>query len=315
MTSGSLNNFIRRYGEELGKLKYQDFCNKSARTLDNFINQYGEELGNKKWKNYKKNRRLTSKYCIEYWLKYTNDDKELANKLYSEFQDFGSKKYFIETYGEELGLEKFESVSKSKGVTEENYIKKYGYKNGLEKYEKYKNLQKGKGNLDFYISKYGKIKGTQKYLSVCKNRTVNNSPYSKISQELFWNLYKELPDDLKNNCYFAELNTEYFLINESFNYRFFDFVIPKIHLCIEYNGDIFHANPKIFKNDDHPNPHNKNATSEEIWEYDKNKYKLLLEKNIEYPVIIWDSDYRKNKKLEEEKLMEIINEKIKLYCR
>jgi len=53
----SLEGFIKRYGKEEGRKKYNNFLEKisKAHTLENYIAKYGEEEGTKKWKNYKKN--------------------------------------------------------------------------------------------------------------------------------------------------------------------------------------------------------------------------------------------------------------------
>jgi very-short-patch-repair endonuclease len=70
-----------------------------------------------------------------------------------------------------------------------------------------------------------------------------------------------------------------------------DIYIPKFNLIIEYNGDYWHCNPKKYE----PNFINKvkNKTAKEIWDYDKSKVDLILEKgyNLE---IVWESDLKKN---------------------
>jgi hypothetical protein len=43
-----------------------------------------------------------------------------------------------------------------------------------------------------------------------------------------------------------------------------DFFIKELNLAIEFQGDIFHANPKIFKASDNPNPFRKDLSSSEI---------------------------------------------------
>ena len=62
-----------------------------------------------------------------------------------------------------------------------------------------------------------------------------------------------------------------------------------IYLNIEYNGDVFHANPKIYKKDDQPNPFT-NQTSEEIWNKDDEKLKLLEKDHNIKTIVIWESD-------------------------
>lgn len=62
---------------------------------------------------------------------------------------------------------------------------------------------------------------------------------------------------------------------------------------IEFNGDIYHANPKIYKEYDKPNPFH-NLTSKELWEIDADK-KSIAERNGFEELIVWEKDYRENK--------------------
>lgn len=45
----SLDYFIDTYGKEIGRAKYLDVCTKKALVLENFINKYGLELGKEKF--------------------------------------------------------------------------------------------------------------------------------------------------------------------------------------------------------------------------------------------------------------------------
>jgi hypothetical protein len=130
--------------------------------------------------------------------------------------------------------------------------------------------------------------------------------YSKISQELFWKIYELLPNELKQYTYFAELNNEFGKFdNEYKKYYFYDFIISNKKICIEFNGDYFHANPKLYKENDKPNPHNKNLTSKDIWDKDKIKNDFI--KNCGYALfIVWESDYINDKELQIKNLIENI---------
>ena len=44
-SSHTLEGYIKRDGEEVGRKKYEDICKSKALTLANFIRKYGEELG------------------------------------------------------------------------------------------------------------------------------------------------------------------------------------------------------------------------------------------------------------------------------
>ena len=68
-----------------------------------------------------------------------------------------------------------------------------------------------------------------------------------------------------------------------------DYFIKELNLDIEYNGDVFHANPSIYKKDDKPNPFT-NETSEEMWNKDNEKIKLLEKDYNIKTMVIWESD-------------------------
>ena len=70
-----------------------------------------------------------------------------------------------------------------------------------------------------------------------------------------------------------------------------DIFIPEINLIIEYNGDYWHCNPKKYESNYYHKY--KKKTAKEIWEYDKNKIDLLIEKGYNYE-IIWESDFNKD---------------------
>jgi len=142
-------------------------------------------------------------------------------------------------------------------------------------------------------SKETKEKMSKSHLEYMKK---NNDLYSKISQECFWNIYNELPKDLQEQTYFAELNHEHFMCGK----YMVDFYIKPLNLIIEFFGDYWHANPKEYKKDDviHVNK------ASQIWKEDKQRIKNL-EKHYKV-FIIWESDYNKNsKKVIESKLKDI----------
>ena len=103
-TSGSLQTFQKRYGEEIGLIKYNEFSNKSAHTEESFIKKYGES-GKEKYLKYLKSK------------------------------DSTSLKFFITKYGKELGQIKHKEKIETSIHTLENFVKKYGEEIGSEKYK------------------------------------------------------------------------------------------------------------------------------------------------------------------------------------
>lgn len=120
------------------------------------------------------------------------------------------------------------------------------------------------------------------YLKNNPNRIFGS--YSKISQELFWGIYEQIPEGLQKECYFAELNKEYF-INFKDNFLLYDFCITNKKIIIEFQGNYWHRNPKFYE-----------ATEENIriWKRDKFK-KQVAEENGFQVFYVWESDYKKDK--------------------
>jgi very-short-patch-repair endonuclease len=132
--------------------------------------------------------------------------------------------------------------------TDEFFILKYGNEWEDEKKEYWKNISK-RGNLGIsgFTFRYGKEKGREKYLEYWKNIfKTRKVPYSKISQELFWNIYNNLNDLEKKYVYFEELNNEkrIFLSKEEQSqlydkmFIFSDFTYK--NKIIEYDGEYWH---------------------------------------------------------------------------
>jgi len=70
------------------------------------------------------------------------------------------------------------------------------------------------------------------------------------------------------------------------NYIKINYFIKELNIAIEFNGNLFHANPKYYKSIDTPNPWHPNLTAKEIWKQEKIRIKTLLkEKSIKTIVV------------------------------
>jgi len=167
-----------------------------------------------------------------------------------------------------------------------------------DKYDNFiKNMQ-GVFSIDWFIKKYGEKEGRKKYKERSKKisktsyfkiyNKINKNNYSKISQEVFWELYKIIKHKF-DKIYFAELNHEYSCVSKK-NY---DFVIIDNKKVIEFNGDKFHANPKLYNENDIPLKFlDKSAGN--IWKEDNIKINKAIKKGFNVKVI-WEKDYLENK--------------------
>ena len=150
------------------------------------------------------------------------------------------------------------------------------------------------------IEKYGETEGLkkwkerqEKWQDSLNKIGFHQLGHSKISQELFNEILKKYPKEEKDFVFFEEKNKEYTLKNDNNFYYRYDFCDLNKRKFIEFNGDIYHANPKMFKPSDKPNPfHNK--TAEELWKIDEDK-KTIAERNGFKEFVVWEKDYRENK--------------------
>lgn len=248
-------------------------------TKEKCIKKHGYEKGLKIWNNYRKRQGYTN----------TLDYKKLKyNWTEEDFKKFNLSRAvtvdnMIKKYGEEEGLNKWKVyVDRQKLTKSYDYmIKKYG-KEQADKINQSKAL-----TIDNYIKKYGEKEGKKKYESRIKKQY---SFFSKKSQSFF----KEIDETLSQNytTYYASKNKEYGKMTST-GYKKLDYYIKELNLCIEFNGDVFHANPKFFKEYDNPNPFNRNLTAKEIWKNEKLRIDILKEEHNIDTIVVWEYDYDK----------------------
>lgn len=98
-------------------------------------------------------------------------------------------------------------------------------------------------------------------------------------------------------------------INKNFDYkhlfyighRNYDFLINK-NLLLEVQGDYWHANPKIYSSSDIIDMGAKKMTAQEVWERDKAKEKIAVDRGYKI-VYIWENEMRQLSESDLEKLL------------
>lgn len=94
----TLNNMIKRHGEELGKKYYNSYCEKQRYTCSKeyFIKQYGEKIGIQKYENFVDKRNSTVKIFGP-----SNISLELFNELIKSYKDniifYNNNEYKVKT--------------------------------------------------------------------------------------------------------------------------------------------------------------------------------------------------------------------------
>lgn len=173
----------------------------------------------------------------------------------------------------------------------------YYLNQGMDKKEAKKALSNRQATFskDICIKKYGEKRGLEVWMdrqekwldNLNKNGNLNTG-YSNISQQLF----REIEFRLGENDFMYGENGGEFKIRGEYNKKWyvFDFTDVKRKKIIEYNGDRYHANPKLFEANDYPHPFRRGIKSKDIWEKDAIKNRNAI--NIGYDVlVIWESEY------------------------
>ena len=298
-----------------------------------YVDKYGMVDGQRKWKERAEKQKIS--------LKERHRQKQLIDPLASAKNSPCTKHYYTERgYTEEeaseaVYLRSMEVGSKNKIHWENGkfqdrvipsnveYWERLGYSS--EESKLMVSYSQRTFSLKICIEKYGEEEGHRRWkLRQDKwQNTLNSKPmdeqirinlakqnnkdsFSKVSQELFWCVYSRLKDTEK--IYFAELNKEFITaVPYMKKVYMFDFMDTKIKKCIEFNGDLFHANPNIYGKDDTPNFHDRSLTSSDIWKADKIKLDFI--RSIGYDVlVIWEHDYRMNKELSIQRCIHFIED-------
>ena len=125
----SLENFIAKYGEELGKIKWNNYKRKQSITNTLEYKKAVHGMTEDDFKSYNKNRAVTLKNMIS---KYGEDEGCIRYKEYCDKQKkTKSWAYMVEHYGERKAKE----INKSKSLSLASLQLKYGNETGLKKFE------------------------------------------------------------------------------------------------------------------------------------------------------------------------------------
>ena len=239
--------------------------------------------------------------------------KERGEQAWHNYCEKQKKTNYFEYKNEKFGwdLNHFNQFNKSRAVTKENLISKYGEELGIEKWNAYVDKQKYTKSLQYLIDKFGKNKGTSKYLEINKSKALTlenytlkygseiglekfkqmvlkkDTHFSKVSQSFFSELDANIAH-LSLTTYYHTKNKEFGKLLTSINkYCKLDFYIKEINLTIEYNGDYWHANPKFYKSSDILY---NNQTASDIWKVDAARQTAFLY-DIGFPIEEWVVNY------------------------
>jgi len=242
--------------------------------------------------------------------------RKMTEKIWSDWHKGITKRYYRELgLNEEEINEKISNRAKNankilqikKNKNPEKYANIFqtqlGYwiKLGLSQEDAKKALKERQTtfSLKKCIQKYGEIEGTKKWQQrqeKWKTKIFNKygtiaSGQSNISNEFIKKLLNELPEEIRLKCKYGK-NEKYIKNKETKKAFKYDFVVDK--LIIEFNGDYWHANPKIYKENEKISYPGSIRIVNEIWEHDNEKINCAKQAGYEV-IIIWENEYKNNK--------------------
>lgn len=296
--SSSLSSCIIRYGDEIGNKLFQQKLESSSNTtekliskygeiatremqskngasIDNYIERHGEVEGAIRWQKYLDNRAASyvakreaghqyPKYNLQYYINLHGDIKgtTIYTKKINTQRHKVSLAYYIEQYGPILGPIKCKEC-------------------------------KDHGSLNYFVKKYGEKIGQVKYKNNCDKLALKktSSYYSKTSQHLFDELKITIPDLI----YYGEHELIWVVTGDTKLQQ--RIICPDLFYkgkIIEFQGDVFHANPKKFVAESTPHPYNRKITAQEIWDNDALRIEYYISKG--YQVLeVWELEWNTNK--------------------
>lgn len=270
-----------------------DVAKQCAVTLKKLKEKYGDEEGQIRWDNYRRKQSYTNSF-----------EHKLKTKGWT--------------------IDEFNSYNKSRASTLENFINRYGEDDGLVKWNIYCERQRYTTTVEYFKSKYGNEEGLVKWKKFCINRGKSTDIHF-ISQKYnvnFEGAEQILSERFSNPPFVSELEKKFvgellsIIGNDVYTYKtkqfciwsfelncpfFYDITSPKNKKIIEFNGDYWHCNPKIYTEDFVVLQSGK--TAKEIWERDRLKRKSAEQRGFTL-LEIWEEEYIKFPSLTLKKIKE-----------
>ncbi len=260
------------------KVVDDELAKSTAITLENLIKKYGLSEGTNRWDIYKQKQAHSNSF------EYKKEKHGWTKDQFDEFNLSRSQtlEKMIQRYGEAVGIEKWTTYCERQAYTntKDYFIEKYGYSIGYEKYLEI-NKNKSVSNPIILAAKMGitKDEATDIIISRQKNYFTSN-----LEQE-FVNLLEETIGKLDHT---SQSNPFGKWSPDLLSYVVYD--IKHGNNIIEFNGDYWHANPKIYKEDSII----RGKKAVDIWYKDMLKLKTATDLGFQ-TLVVWESEFKTNK--------------------
>jgi G:T-mismatch repair DNA endonuclease (very short patch repair protein) len=244
-----------------------------------------------------------SKRSIEYWIKmgYTLEEakikvsehqRQLAMEHHlKNMEDVKNGKYSF--WSKTYWIDRAYTDEEANGIISEKQREnalKYIQNNSPEERRKNNHLC-----LEYWEKRFPEndITMYQEYLSDING---SKSFRSNIADELFKSLISDLSKDYISK-YIHTIDNEYCIVSKERNKtHMYDFVDKHKKICIEFNGDYWHANPQKYnENDVITFSKDKVRLAKDIWADDYSKLSLIESERGYKTIVVWECDYKKDK--------------------
>ena len=233
----SLQRAIDTYGEYEGIKKFNEYKEKRNNTLSEkrkldpmYGAMYSKTINPETGKYYEGDALIEKRreFCKEAF--YKGSLKNAQNIREGKTKTVWQKEYWINKgFTEDEAMQKIYEIMPHNGI--DYYIQKYGEELGIVKYnqriEKYKNTMSSKS--------------PEEMMQIIKKRAVKSHKVSKSSIKFFNELIKRLQaESIIFHKIYMNTNEYYIYDHERHTIYFYDFCIPDINVIIEFNGIKYH---------------------------------------------------------------------------
>lgn len=243
----TLEKFNVDYGPFWGPIRWQEYCDRQSYTNTFEYKAATYNMSESEFEEYNQSRAVTKKNLIK---RHGKEEGERKWQEYCDRQAYTkSLQYQIDLHGEEEGRKKFAEISAKKTHTLENFINRYGTKEGYDKW------------VTFW--------------------TKRRAPESDMEREFID----------KVECIFTGYENEYSSRHAFFEHEngvyLVDFYNSEFKLVVEFNGNYWHANPKIYNAADKI----RNMTAAEIWKREEERLIFLNDHDkIDNIIVVWEGE-------------------------
>mgnify|MGYP002128712951 FL=1 len=276
--------------DQQSKIEVKNFQDARKNTLDNFIKRHGDELGRKRFDEYRQKQAYSNSF------EYKSKHKGWSLQEFDAYNASraATKANFVKRHGSKRGSKMWDRYierQKYAGVSEQYFIEKYGETEGKSFYKKLNQL-KSHSYQSFLMKADGDVTLADKlYNAFYQNRVKSKLYWSAISQRLFEQVHQHLPAEF--NVYYGSHGSEFPLFKTGHKIIFVDFYVQQTKKAIEFNGDYWHANPVFYKSCDLINfPGNRRVVAQDVWNADSTRMKYIRQHPcVDDCMIVWEHDF------------------------